>query len=823
MDARVSRAARADLVPFVGAGLPRSLRSASSGRPLTPSWREFLEAAIREVDAPIRSRIQTAFESGDLVGAASLVRQCLPTAAWNALIRSTFAISRPAVHERELALVRAVWRTSSGLVVTTNYDDSLQWGTDTPPRVFGLDAPIDLSMLMTASSRKPVLWHLHGRAARPETIVIAQEGYTSLYAPTPTEETRFRAAILGLSLICATRSLLFVGSSLRDQDILRIVRDIADVFPGSVREHFVLCHRNELDDIEMRLSDARLENVTPIPFQAFGEDMRVAIEELANETGDLHGHSLGPPKYKLAWARRRCRTIVAGSDSFISRVTPLLTEHRPTRAAEILADLAIEGRTPFERAAASLLRYEFEGRIERMLEASSTEVADRAERRNLDLFKAIALEKLERADTALDILQEISEDESVPYDLRRCAEFNRRVCQEKLGHSVTFEPYFADRTARTGCGELIWTKAFNMELVLCGTRGLEFDHADLLEAAISAEISDASSGFVKTIVNWSHLTGETIDAQTLSRIEEQVKFTSLTTRIAVLTYLETEVKGEHLSEAIQEVLEAQTADTAIRKLAPVMRLHGRFTLYGEYLMHSTTWGYVAPTRMYLESSADSAGSWVLDADRVARRISDMGLHTQAVISGDLPFGRGFASSTVLALLHIGRQLDADRAEAVTNMLDWMTHGFEPSGVDAKAIRAQAPGLFRLETWRSAPELDVNGVFVKTPKGEARRPNMIRQVIERSSQRLTLLADRLTDSVEDGRLDLAAFSDYCELLAGIGVYSARQQDLVRRFLDAGLPAKGIGGLYDRAVVVIGDEARIEQVLGNVPDAEVIGRL
>lgn len=250
------------------------------------------------------------------------------------------------------------------------------------------------------------------------------------------------------------------------------------------------------------------------------------------------------------------------------------------------------------------------------------------------------------------------------------------------------------------------------------------------------------------------------------------------------------------------------------------RLQGRFTLYGEYLMHSRTWGYVAPTPMYLEVSSSRSDGYDHRADQAAHLLQKMGFHTALSVSGDLPFGLGFASSTVLAFLHLRDQASESDHRQIINVLDWMQHGFKPSGVDYAAIQAQSPGFFFDGHWRPAPPCHITCVFIALPAAPSRPAGKTRAIVESIAPRLQPLGERLTRAIElAGAIALDDLYDYAELLAESGVYSPIQQLIATEALSSGLIAKGIGGLYNKAMIVIGEAAKCQSFASLHPSLDI----
>lgn len=244
------------------------------------------------------------------------------------------------------------------------------------------------------------------------------------------------------------------------------------------------------------------------------------------------------------------------------------------------------------------------------------------------------------------------------------------------------------------------------------------------------------------------------------------------------------------------------------------RIHGRYTLYGEFLMHECTWGYVAPVPMALTDGEPNHPCYCPEDDEVAALLSRMGLHVLAHVGGDLPLGRGFASSTALALLHLGDQVDASLRPSIVRIIDWIHHGFMPSGLDYFALTTQSPGFYLAGNWESAPALRLNIAFVEVPPGPRRLGALTRAAVSARLDQLAPLADRMTCTIrENGEVNIDVLAAYADCLLGADVYSPDQRALIEAALAEGVIAKGIGGLYNKAILLAGELDEVEAFLAG----------
>lgn len=81
------------------------------------------------------------------------------------------------------------------------------------------------------------IMHLHGRADLPETIIAAESDYQDVYLRQKTHSRSFDHA---LHIVFSGNPILFIGSSLREQDLQRPLREFTSNQPHDQRELFAL-------------------------------------------------------------------------------------------------------------------------------------------------------------------------------------------------------------------------------------------------------------------------------------------------------------------------------------------------------------------------------------------------------------------------------------------------------------------------------------------------------------------------------------------------------------------------------------------------------
>jgi hypothetical protein len=190
------------LAVFAGAGV-----GVAAG---LPTWDELL-AELAE-----RSRLPRELRAGLALlppqDAAALLARELGQQELSRYVQERFAAQPYALTHALLATLPVTQ------MVTTNYDPLLEMaaaGTGREPAVLPFDDP---------APDRPWLLKLHGDARHPESIVLTRDHYL--------RTGDHRAALSGvLHALLLTRHVLFVGSSMLDDDLVRIAHEVRRALP----------------------------------------------------------------------------------------------------------------------------------------------------------------------------------------------------------------------------------------------------------------------------------------------------------------------------------------------------------------------------------------------------------------------------------------------------------------------------------------------------------------------------------------------------------------------------------------------------------------
>ncbi|MGR6965406.1 SIR2 family protein [Geodermatophilus sp. URMC 61] len=291
------RARRGQLAVFAGAGV-----SAAAG---LPTWEQLLDELAE------RSGLDDALRAGlsqlPAQDAAALMARELGREQLEGFVKERFG---PGHYALAHALIADLPVQE---FVTTNYDPLVE--------LAAADIGRDLSVLPfdDAVPGQPWLLKLHGDAAHPESIVLTREEYLQFGDS--------RAALAGvLHSLLLTRHVLFVGTSMQDDDLIRIAHQVRSAVqaPGASprqRSGTVLALRE--DPARARLWERDVQTVAIAPADAPPAEAARLLEVLLDCIGCL---STPPTGYLLDPAYRGMlseeeRTL-AGALAHVERAVP---------------------------------------------------------------------------------------------------------------------------------------------------------------------------------------------------------------------------------------------------------------------------------------------------------------------------------------------------------------------------------------------------------------------------------------------------------------------------------------------------------------------
>ncbi|MCX7110752.1 MAG: tetratricopeptide repeat protein [Proteobacteria bacterium] len=268
-------------IPFVGAGVSMSVTRKSDGKPLFPSWKalltqaaEYLEQDGKDDDAGI---VRGFVNKNRFLDAAKEARQALGS-NWFGFLKRQLDPRMEDTADVSLELARRVWQIGSKLIITTNYDKVLRWACPQKDDLaeWDIEAPAEQCGLLREGLSKPAVWHLHGKIDNAAEIILTPDGYQKLY-PEDKGESLYKAALETLRNQLASRTFIFIGFSLADEDFVSQLKSVEEVFQGATGPHYVL-----LPESQRNLFQAPSPSVEPLYFRGFGAPLLELLDELAS-------------------------------------------------------------------------------------------------------------------------------------------------------------------------------------------------------------------------------------------------------------------------------------------------------------------------------------------------------------------------------------------------------------------------------------------------------------------------------------------------------------------------------------------------------------
>ncbi|WP_348981946.1 SIR2 family protein [Pseudoalteromonas arctica] len=279
------RIANGELIPLVGAGVSMSVIT-NTGVRAFPSWEDLLNAAAEKLADDLKEDestiVKLQVKTKKFHDAAKGAKEGLSGRSWHSFLNSKFDINFNELSEISKSLPHTIWQLSNR-IVTLNYDKVLSWGHTQSANVCAFDNAngSKLAEFTRSDRNQDMLWHLHGRIEDPKHIVLTPNSYHRLYEEDA--EEHYVAALQKFKELISNNTLLFIGCSLDDAELLDKLISENKLFEGNTGPHYALVLEADKQAIEQKLQGNNVELLT---FSGFGQPLIDAVQQLVDCKGE---------------------------------------------------------------------------------------------------------------------------------------------------------------------------------------------------------------------------------------------------------------------------------------------------------------------------------------------------------------------------------------------------------------------------------------------------------------------------------------------------------------------------------------------------------
>jgi hypothetical protein len=261
------------LIPLVGAGVSMSIKD-NNGDSVFPSWIKLLQNAAMLLNTEDAELVNQAIEAGMLLDAAQEANKHLIGNRWYQFLESQFNPDLIKCDSSSFELPKALWQLSNRFI-TLNYDNVLKHTSEASNTKIITNSSGAMLNTFRSTTESKMIWHLHGHIDKPEELILTFDSYEHFYV-----EEKYQAAMQVLKTVLATQSLLFVGCSLKDAELLAELSKQFELFAGNTEVHFALVHQKEERLIKLKLKG--IQNIEILTFSNFGQPLVDTINEIAS-------------------------------------------------------------------------------------------------------------------------------------------------------------------------------------------------------------------------------------------------------------------------------------------------------------------------------------------------------------------------------------------------------------------------------------------------------------------------------------------------------------------------------------------------------------
>lgn len=271
-----------EVIPFIGAGVSMAVLHAETGKPLFPSWKELLEHAAEKLHKTRSSHaklVEGFLEENEFLESATKAKKGLD-GQWSDFLKSQFDVNTKDVNKESLRLAQAVWKLGSQLVITTNYDNIMNWSNPFPSDTarWVIASIAEQAKSLRTPVTKPTVWHLHGHIDNTDDIILTKDSYKLFYDGSAHEESPYHGSLNALQTLLTSHTFLFIGYGIEDDPLLEQLEFIQKIFKGYSAQHYALINETKIDLFNAK----KLNSIKAIPFKGHGDPLLEVMKELAD-------------------------------------------------------------------------------------------------------------------------------------------------------------------------------------------------------------------------------------------------------------------------------------------------------------------------------------------------------------------------------------------------------------------------------------------------------------------------------------------------------------------------------------------------------------
>ncbi len=220
-----------ECIPFIGSGL-----SLPFGVPTWKSLISTLKSRCDKEKCKNSELIEFLALEGDYQEAAQKAKEKLGKSIFREQITNEIVNY---TKEKNLTVQRLLWKVNPPLIMTTNFDTLLEDSIEGQVDVVTPLHKSKLADLVREPIGSRILFKVHGSISEFESLVFTSDDYKKLY------DKQMNAYQLTFTTSILKHKLLFIGFSLEDESILKILSSVKKLFNGFSGNHYALLRKSE--------------------------------------------------------------------------------------------------------------------------------------------------------------------------------------------------------------------------------------------------------------------------------------------------------------------------------------------------------------------------------------------------------------------------------------------------------------------------------------------------------------------------------------------------------------------------------------------------